>query len=55
LGDKPAITMKVYGKMTEEVQYFQQDPADIAAQEVAADLALQNLAVPIAAAEGFLL
>jgi predicted metal-dependent enzyme (double-stranded beta helix superfamily) len=55
LGEKPAVTMKVYGKMTEEVQYFQQDPANIAAQEAAADLALQNLTMPIATAEGFLL
>lgn len=53
LSDKPAVTMKVYGKMTEEVQYFQQDPADAFAREAAADLDFQSLVVPIAAAEGF--
>jgi predicted metal-dependent enzyme (double-stranded beta helix superfamily) len=49
LGDKPAITMKVYGQMTQEVQYFQPDPTGVAAD----DLTLQNLAAPIATAAGF--
>jgi predicted metal-dependent enzyme (double-stranded beta helix superfamily) len=55
LGDRPAITMKVYGKMTAEVLYFQHNPADLAAQDAAADLAWRNLDIPISTAEGFLL
>jgi predicted metal-dependent enzyme (double-stranded beta helix superfamily) len=50
LGEQPAITMKVYGQMTEEVSYFEQSSLDRHRQAQ-----LQNVQIEIASSEGFLL